>query len=232
VGAGGAHRRVVRRREEVVHHPPADGTDQVDGEEAGPAEQALERGSHEDQGPHVEQDVDEPQAAQPGRRRQERRRDQPVPLARGHAVGGTAVGVGGAPEQLQVVDDARVNPRHQEYRDVDPHQRPGDDGTGGRTAAERGPGLAGTPRAFTHALHALLPHRGRAHAVGARVAATPDAGNVRFPVGVAVTGRNLRGPRHDSVRPHRVARSGIAGGAHGVVQSAGRPLSWPGRGPP
>src|SRR5438045_3865441 len=74
---------------------------------------------------------------------------------------------------------------------------------GGREATEGRPGLAGTPRALAHALHALLADRGRAHAVRARVTPAPDAGYVRFPAGVPVTGGNLV-----------PAGTGIAGRAH------------------
>ena len=109
----------------------------------------------------------------------------------------------------------------QEHRHVDGEQRPGDDRARDRAAAEGGPRLAGAPRTLAHAVHALLAHRGRAHAVGARIAPAPDAGDVRFPAGMAVTGGSLfpPGTGRDPVRPARRGGSGIAGRAHGLVQS-------------
>src|SRR5437667_245004 len=76
-----------------------------------------------------------------------------------------------------------------EHGHVGRQQRPGAGGPGARSrnpAAERGPGLAAAPRALAHAYHALLAHRGRAHAVGARVALAPDTGDVGLPAGMAV----------------------------------------------
>src|SRR5579862_7352453 len=83
-----------------------------------------------------------------------------------------------------------------------------------RPATERGPGGPGAARTLTHALHALLAHRGRAHAVGARGPSAPDAGDVGFPAGVAVTGGDL------GRSFPRLVRSGVAGRAHGPVRSA------------
>ena len=48
----------------VIEDRPAQGAQQVDREEADPAEQSLQRRSDQHQRPHVEQDVHEPQAAQ------------------------------------------------------------------------------------------------------------------------------------------------------------------------
>ena len=85
----------------------------------------------------------------------------------------------------------RPYPGDEVHGHVDRHQRPGDGGPGARSrnpAAERGPGRAAAPRALAHAFHALLAHRGRAHAVGARVALAPDTGDVGLPAGMAVAG--------------------------------------------
>ena len=82
-GAGRSERRLGDRREVVVDDRPAYRADQVHGEIADRAEGPLQRGAHHDQRPHVEDDVERAEVAHAGRW-QERRGDQPVPLAGGH----------------------------------------------------------------------------------------------------------------------------------------------------
>ena len=195
--------------EQEERHPAAERAQQVDRDEADPAEQLLKAGSHRDERPHVEQDVEEAQAAESGRRRQERGRDQPVPLAGRDALKPPAEVGRRVAEHAPVVGQARLGQLDEEQHYVEADQGPGHRGGGHRAAAEGGPRLAGALARVAHALHALLPDRGRrggspgrrGDRTGRRRPRSPGPGacsrwaGTSCPAGLAWSGAVIRGYR-------------------------------------
>ena len=160
---------------EVVHHPAADGAEQVYREEADPPRQRnpSSAGSHEDQRPHVEQRCPrEPQAAQACATQAEPGRDDVISRYRSPAAtpcNRADRRVPGVPEHRQVVGDAGADPGDQEHRHVDGDQRQVTSRAADRAAAGRPrPGRCSARHiAFTHSTH-CWPDRASRIAVGAR----------------------------------------------------------------
>ena len=174
---------------EVEHHDRAgDPAGEVQREEPGVAEEALQHRTEDPQRVHVEQDVQELGV-------QEDRGEQPPPTAlvdAGVAEAGRCQRPGPAlGEHDRLVDDLdTAEPRQHEDDDVDGDQRHRDPAGGLRDepASDRA-WLALRAGALGNAVGAVETHRRRPHAVGTDRPATALAPDPGLPVGVPVAAR-------------------------------------------